>query len=372
MVSAIKPLREMRTEDPIKETWSMLSYFESKHNCLQYLEEKFGKIEVDGVTDQDRLEAEQERLGTANDFAFTVSAAREYYEAADKVTILTRPLLVFYGMVSLSKVLFTATHNRRSPSTKHGLQKEKQPIGSLAELSVRITKDGTFPQFHGCYCRDTLSNAKLSLKELLSLIPEVKVPFETIYNEKSRALRVLRTDIGISLVDSELDKYEDLENRMGQVPDIHARYMDQYQRFSNSIVLWCKDREARDPVNRAVSGEEYLILPLKKNTRIIDLPEMSSHFLIMFLLGMLSRYEPKEWGRVIKGEESGEIYLIQKFLEVTKRKFPNLVLNELRNRDFVFISPSSETLGKLDESQLDKIYEYINRKMAEDLRGRLP
>jgi hypothetical protein len=370
MVLTIKPLREIRTDDPIKETWSMLSYFESKHNCLQYLEERFGKVNVDSLSEQERLEAEKVRLETADHFAFTASAAREYYEAADRVTILTRPLLIFYGMASLSKVLFIAAHGKKSPSTKHGLQKCKGWNGSFSELSVQIGKDGTFPQFHGCFCKESLSDQKLSMKELLSLIPEVKVAFEKVYHEKSQALGISRIDVGISIMDSELDKYTDLENCIDQVPGINDRYADR-QMLSDRVILWCKDHKAKDPTVRSISGEEYLVLPLRKNMQIVDVPEMSSHFLIMFLLGMLSRYDPKEWGRVIKAEESGEIYVVQKFLEVTKRKFPNLILNELQNRDFVFISPTSEDSKKLDVDQLDKIYEYVSRKMAEEFRRRL-
>lgn len=358
MHSQTKPLRIIHTEDPVKEVWSMLGYFESEHNSKQYLEKKFG-------TSVEKLNE------TAKNVALTMRAAREYYEAAESITILTHPVLLFYGMTALSKVLFTATYPKKSPSRGHGLQEVKGWTGVFSEFSVRVRNDGAFPQFHSCFDKETLRNTEFSMKELLSLIPEVKVGFETVYDEKSRALKILRVRLGINIVDSELQKYTDLENLISQIPKIHERYGKEYQRFADRIILWCMKREAEDPVVRAVSGEEYLVLPLKKDTRIIALPQMSAHFLIMYLLGMLSRYYLKEWGELIKGEESGEIYTVQKFLEVTKRKFPNLILNELQDHDFLFIGPrvETETGKRLDRDQLEEIYNYINRRLTSNVEG---
>ena len=357
MSSQTKPLRVIRTEDPVKEIWSMLSYFESEHNTKQYLEKKFGP-------------STEKLIDTAQSLAFTMRAAREYYKAAESVTILTHPLLLFYGMTALSKVLFMATHVKKSPSRSHGLQEVEGWTGVFSGFSVKILKDGTFPQFHGCFDKETLENTEFSVKELFSLIPEVKVGFEDVYCEKSRALKTFRVRHGVCIVD-ELQKYVDVENLISQIPKIHERYRTRYQRFKGRMILWLKNSKAEDPAVRAVSGQEYLVLPLEKHTTYIAVPEMSAHFLIMYLLGMLSRYQPKEWGEIIKGEKSGEIYIVQKFLETTKRKFPNLILNELQDRDFVFISPKVETEKRLDRDQLDEISEYVSRKIAEDIRRRI-
>jgi len=358
MNPGIKALRIIRTDNPVGEIWSMLSYFESEYNAKKYLKEKSGSS-IENLTE------------AANDLAFTMRAAKEYYEAAESVTILTHPLLLFYGMTALSKALFIATHMKRSPSRSHGLQEVAGWSGAFSEFSVKIHKDGTFPQFHGCFDKETLEDAEFSLKELFSLIPEVKVCFETVYDEKSRALRIMRVRYGINIVDSELQRYVDLDSLINQIPKIHERYSKEYQKFEDRIHLWCVNHEAEDCTIRAISGEEYLVLPLKKHTKNITLPEMSNHYLTAYLLGMLSRYHLKEWGEIIKGEESGEIYMIQKFLEITKRKFPNLILNEFRDRDFVFISPKVgiKTEKGLNDEQLEDIYDYVNRRIARDLRG---
>ena len=138
-----KPIREIQTEHPINEIWSIISFFESKYNCQKYLENKFSP-EFPNIVD------------TSGSLSHTISTAQEFYNAADGVSVLTRPLLIFYGMIDLAKTLFITTHGKKSPSRGHGLHMENNWNGKISELTVKVRKDGTFPQFHGCYCKINL------------------------------------------------------------------------------------------------------------------------------------------------------------------------------------------------------------------------
>ncbi len=315
-------LRIVHSENPFIEMWSRLSYFDTEYNARQFLKKQF-------TLPDDTL------IETAKSFAFTMKTAREYFESADRVSLLTQPLLLFYGMTALSKVLFTATHGIESPSKGHGLEPPKPT--NFEELSTKVKKDGTFPQFHCCYSKEKLFRRKFMMKELLSLVPEIKVEYETVYDEKSRVLKILRTQNRIYLVDSEIEKYTNLARDLkGFFPEItHVG--------ETEIGICLLSYATEIPSIRAVSGEKYFVLPLRRHNQNLILPEMSVHFLIMYLLGMISRYRPKEWGETIQGEKTGEIYIIQKFLETVTRKFPNLILNKLLNRNFVFVSPQLES-----------------------------
>jgi hypothetical protein len=339
----------IRSENPIKEMWSRLSYFETKLNAREFLKKKFT------LSDNDLID-------TARSLAFTMRTAKEYYMSADHVSLLTQPLLTFYGMTALSKVLFMATHGKKSPSTSHGLEQPKPT--NFTDTSTRVNKDGTFPQFHGCYSKEGLFRRKFTLKELLSLVPEIKAEYETIYKEKSRALKVSRRQRLLSLVDSEIDRYRNLTKDLTKFfPEITT-----VQKYKKTVTIW---NSSSIPTIRAISGEEYFVLPLRRDNKNLILPEMSVHFLIMYLLGMISRYHLTEWGETAEGEKSGEIYIIEKFLEITTRKFPNLILNKLWNQDFVFVSPQLEGEKQLDHNELERIYEYISEKMSEGMRGDL-
>jgi hypothetical protein len=361
----------VHSENPVNEMWSRLGYFENEYNAKEFLKKKSEEL------------AEDELVDTARTLAFTMQAAREYYESAARVSLLTKPLLVFYGMVALSKVLFTATYSRKSRSDKHGLEtpnqedfveelekghgletpKQKDFEKDFANLSTKVLKEGTFPQFHSCYSKDKLLNMSFALKELLSTICEIKVEYETVYMEKSQAIKIQKGRYGLYLVDTELEKYMDLAKRLADCFSITS-----VQHTGSGLLIWNPENL---PTTRALSGEEYLTLPLRKHDKNLSLPEMSAHYLIMYLLGMASRYYPKEWGEIIEGKTSGQIHIIRKFLETTTRKFPNLILNKLWSRDFIFVSPQLEREKRLDEDELERIYEYVSRKMAEGLRDLL-
>jgi len=269
-------LRIVRSENPIREMWSRLSYFETKLNAREFLK-KFN-------LSNDKL------IDTARSLAFTMRTAGEYYQSADRVSLLTQPLLIFYGMTALSKVLFISTYGKKSPSKAHGLEQPKPE--AFASISTKVKKDGTFPQFNSCYSKQKLFRRKFAMKELLSLVPEVKVEYESVYNEKSRALKILRSRHGVSVVDTEIEEYGNLAMDLRRFfPEIR-----QTQQFKKGVSIFQRDI----PTIRAVSGEEFLVLPLRRHDKNLFLPEMSVHFLIMYLLGMISRYHLKEWGKLLK------------------------------------------------------------------------
>lgn len=272
-------------------------------------------------------------------------------------------------MTGLAKVLFIACHNKKSPSNAHGLLKADKWSGKFEELTVEIKKDGTFPQFHGCLSKENLTGLSFSIKDLFSVIPEVKVEFETVFGEKSRTLKTEKAEHGVKVIDTELDKYTDLEKKIFLIPGFSELFLAP-QQFKNKWFFWSKTGDSKNVFTRTLSGELYLTLPIETKGHFIVLPEMSAHFLIMFLLGMLSRYQPEEWGKTIKGEESNEIYLIRKFLDVTIRKFPNLVLNQLHSREFLFLGTVADTKIRLTNKHMDEIAEHTSRYIAEQVRRR--
>ena len=268
-----RPLRIIQTENPEKEIWTMLSYFESEHNAREYLAEKLQK-------ECSQLEINE----LAKNLSVDMQAAKEYYKAAQNVSPLTRPLLIYYGMVNLAKVLHIANKGESPEGKKHGLETVKPWNLILAELSVKIKQYGIFPEFYHCYSNEDIHGASFSLKQLLSQIPELKVAYETVYKEKSLALKVVEIRYGISIVDSELKKYEKLEESIRKIPEVALRFHKDIQMFENNAVLFLVNRETRNPLIRALSGEEFLVLPVSHiDGTCVVLPELSTHFLIMFM-----------------------------------------------------------------------------------------
>jgi hypothetical protein len=346
------------SETPEKEIWSRLGYFENEHNAKDFLLQKNKSLTEEQLTD------------IAQRLSFSMQSAKEYYQSSNSVTLLTKPLLIFYGMVALSKALFIANYLKKSPSTGHGLESPKDNFeAEFSNISTMVKKDGTFPQFHCCYSKQTLCGIKFTLKELLSIAPDVKTEYEAVFKKKSNSIDMKKDRYGYHLIDSDgLEKYDSIIQKLLR---LNVSGVDSYKNTQPQNIgkgIWIYNLPDNLPIIRCLSGKECLQLSLRNDCDLY-IPEMSVHYLIMYLLGMASRYYPKEWGEITEGKKSGNIYVIKKFLEITERKFPNLILNSLRNREFLFVTPKLEELQGLSDNELDRVWKYVEEKENQKWRS---
>lgn len=56
--------------------------------------------------------------------------------------------------------------------------------------------------------------------------------------------------------------------------------------------------------------------------QFLRLPEMTIHYLILYNVGMIARYETEWWYELLTQHISDDYVLIQQFLLVTEKKFP--------------------------------------------------
>ena len=68
-------------------------------------------------------------------------------------------------------------------------------------------------------------------------------------------------------------------------------------------------------------------------------PIVTDYF-AMYILSMCVRYKQDFWGKIISGEKDGVIGLVEQYLSISKRRFPNVILNNLFGWDFSYGAPS--------------------------------
>ena len=275
------------TSQPLSEMWSKIESFRSPYRCECFLKERI-KNNFSGldykrlfeIKNSSGLDLDSPRIITSRDIkkkavelSYDVKQAKEYYEAARNTTELTLPVLLYYGMISLGKMLVDSTFEFTTKKKHHGL-------GTESIRKVSVMHQGFFTRFHDAYNPEPaiyVHKLTFSMQELFSMIPDVRREYKIVYKEESR-----------------INPHIDEETQMN------------------------------DP------------FVLKKDGLNLVFPALTSHFLLMFLLSRLARYRPIEWGKMIEGERSDEIYLIRKFLKVSARRFPNLVINELFGKTFIY------------------------------------
>ena len=136
---------DLLTDDPESEIWFRLSEDESEYSVRKKMIRHYDKEGVD--YDVSKLDE------TVSYFVYSLKQGKEYFTASKGVSILTRPLLLFYGMVCLAK-LPIILKNPRYPTQigkkrglrMHGLTYLENGNDELIVENdiVKIKDEGTF------------------------------------------------------------------------------------------------------------------------------------------------------------------------------------------------------------------------------------
>ncbi|HEY5175873.1 MAG TPA: hypothetical protein VII95_09960 [Terriglobales bacterium] len=93
-------------------------------------------------------------------------------------------------------------------------------------------------------------------------------------------------------------------------------------------------------VYRPVVGGKYMVCALPyqlngaANTRYVSPPV--ADYIAMYILSDSVRYQQELWGTVVQGEETGVMGLVEILIAVSKRRFPNLILNSMYGESFEY------------------------------------
>ena len=358
------------TEDPNKELWNQFKQFENFEVCLNYLK-KCKKF--------DNSEKFKFR---ANLIKYYITQAKEYYFSARDASVLTKPTLLYYGASCLVKALIITKRCYQDDSTGHGIEVHKSNTNDLMDFRIKPVK-GTFLQlYHVLENKNTnlIKSLDFNLEDLLSFIPELKDDFENIFNKKSLTIKVDRIkDEDGEYLFYEGDYFTDLSinDFFNNIPNFDKCYV--YPSFfSNGFSCFKKPMADEDIVLRNIMGEKFLVSSLSSGENSIYLSQISVHFLILYLLSMLSRYYVNLWLGENSSDESRYFYIIEKFLDISERKFPNLVLNEILNKEIIFsieyYKPSGfdfdEIKGMVEEIVNEAIEENNSRDEKDEIKRR--
>ena len=315
----------------------------------------------------------------ARHISFCLKQAKEYYQSAKLCSILTKPVILYYGMLNLAKSLIflkDPTIVIETHLKKHGLGREKKKSKSLFSLSCKIGKkqcsvftkllkvaksdgvnipiviDGN-PARRDIkidYSNQTNNVGKsYQVSELLILLPEL---FDLIFEATKLLPRT------VPLLEFGFNQQIDKQNNKtlisnGSLIFKHNRYpkiKTLVKSFEKKSALkdWSFIEDKWDIMSyrlpqkvksitfpnmrETIFRENYaLLLPSKKS----ELSEIVVHFMLIFIFGDVARYNPYIWSRLMESKIQ-ESRVIEAFLDLTAIKFPLLILRELKNELIYF------------------------------------
>lgn len=345
------------SENPYADMWNHLLFLAKKNNVERLLS---GEIESGRTQKYHEKEVLEKK---AIQVSFGISQSFEYFRAADTVGVATSPLLYFYGALSLAKSLVVANEKEAyfEGLKYHGLT--GRPIDSVLETysadpklwkmedEYAILRKGVSKCFTEVVCGFHLpDNSVVLFKDLLAVCPEIAQMFEIYYGEPSRTLylyqfkQISEKPYKIEICPCEVDEKRILERipSFGRDFDLSPAILHSQARIFSSRNL------SKFPDDFGLFyppvGGQYVVGGLDhrvgSSRQIRYVSPLISDYISLYLLSMCVRYKQDFWRAIIQGDRSGVLGLIELYLSVIKRRFPNLILNLLFGYEFSYGTPA--------------------------------
>ena len=338
----------IRTDNPEEEIWRYLRLFTHEPYLESFIKEEKAKAQVVSCLKQ----------------------AEEIFALSKSASMLTKPILYYYGMQRLAKSLIFLKNPeiQQNILRNHGLtgggispniedfldSKIHVSSGIFKEFSKLTTKNRillkkTVYDEHDihhdewwvddCEIADFLSSSEFKVIDLFLLIPEIVCLFDYL-GFKNDLLIPFHSSIR-QRPDRKFDnllyiaKKFDMETLKKKFPEL-----DEYKTVNEDSQGFTMTSELKDhamlpkKIVQAETGELFLINSNSCNNAITDL---NIHYLLMFLLSHIARYKAPLLKEILEGAKKSEnVALIEKFIETSRTKFPKLILNEISGRYFAF------------------------------------
>lgn len=359
----ISGLDSVRTLDQNQKIWEYLKRYQSK----QFVQKKLKKE----ITQNKQL-----LVTKSQQIASLMIQSEKYYDAAKNAPMEIRPLILYYGMVGLSKCLILTGDNQftlsaLSPNNRnhghHGLTVSTRDSFDISirdghNLANEFCYVHTTPQMTGlynllrqCYSNTAIPNGfRITVEDTLSLIPEIYKEYQAYFNQKPRSWKC---ESGITKLSGVLDNIQLIEfdswyhitqkirhNEsyahciLRCFPELRTNY-DAQPNTDNRFTLKNNATNIDDYiyVSKLLTREQFAL----KKFNSFRFSDIDIHFLLMFILSNLVRYRQDKWSRLIRRLDNDQIFLVESFVEISRIKFPYLILRELDNTDYTFLGQLS-------------------------------
>lgn len=292
---------------------------------------------------------------------YYIKQARAIFLKSRDIDLWLDPLCLYYGMMSLMKALVLTVdidYPRQTSILRHGLSTRKRKKSQYQFLfdEMKIQKNGLLPHITRLFNHPIPAGTTFTPEELLGMIPEL----QESYQEVTGKTTLFPIQIHSTPADSEplgmLFSLEPLVLDRLHLP--FARFVEHLNQANshsffqaepsiqhqNQLFLRWQHPQADHVLNweygfqhpyfyENSKGDYFLWLG--NNHLTYPIPEWWAHYLLLFLMSMLCRYDIPLWGEILFTAK--ESVLIEPLLRIVKRKFPHLLLHLLEEEKVILL-----------------------------------
>jgi YaaC-like protein len=305
--------------------WDNFLYISSADTSLNFLLTVYEKSKI--------KDAQTKSYENCYSLIYYIEQGMSFFTQAEKSPINIKPILLFYGYVFLLKAcLLTVDPNYPESSTvlAHGVSTRKRKKQNYQYLrdEVRIQKNGLFPHLSDkMFHMKHLEGEKMPIEYLLQDIPELAEFFKK-WSKRNLAIPLKKeNDSSILITDDILDHYKMTAERFIQYLSSKSKLKLSTKQTSSG--LWQIQLPSTKsfleilPFRFNIIDKNYYLL--KNSKDLAFYPELSIHYLILYHLSMIARYEIDWWAEMIHHKPSVEYPLIVQYLNLVQTKIPFLV-----------------------------------------------
>ncbi|RDW15260.1 hypothetical protein CWR48_19735 [Oceanobacillus arenosus] len=306
---------------------SFYTYLQSQQTAQKYLLQSYKKIGI--------IDAEAKSYENCNPFIYYLDHGNQFFESGKKVDLFARPILYFYGMTHLLKACLLTKRPNYPESTSHlahgvTTRKRKKRNYSFMEDEVKVQHHGLLPYFaEHLFAMKKLPFEKIKMGELLALIPEMTPLFAYGKHKKMVGVGSCNSPYLQFPMDL-LDTYHLTLNAFVQRIQSHLPLIKQITHDRTTIQI-----ELTELLKQVEMGpfflhmyDETIYFPIHRES-FYPISEITIHYLLLYNLSMLSRYETEWWGELLQLKPDLDYPFITHFLQTTAEKIPTMLEHEL-------------------------------------------
>ncbi|MBD1383492.1 YaaC family protein [Metabacillus arenae] len=298
--------------------WNQLESFHSAETIQRLLEKKY------------KTDPQKKAYKNGYTFIYYLKHAESFYHQADHAPLSIQPIMYFYGMTQLLKACIL-TEDADYPNTSavlaHGVttRKRKKQNYEFLKDEVKIQRNGLFAHtalkmFHMKH----LENDKYTMGQLLKKIPEMEETF-LIHRQEKIHYEVKLKDNMVKIPGELTDLYHMTASRLKEYLITQDPYLQPANHDDTSVFLDGNSQSLKRPYLSSLfmynTTNNSFALPTAR-TDIILLPETLVHYLLMYNLSMISRYETEWWYDLLLSHSNDDFIFISRFLKISSYKIP--------------------------------------------------
>jgi hypothetical protein len=313
-----------------QQVWQSFSAYHSASTIQSLLLRCYKKLNFE--------DADKKSYDNCYPFIYYLEHGQNYYQLAASAPLSIKPVLLFYGMVQLLKACLLTVDPQYPESTSvlaHGVstRKRKKQSYEFSNDEVKIQKNGLFTHFsEKMFHVKHLDGEKYSMNQLLKRIPELSNLF-VLHNQSEHFCKIEKQKEGLfSFPDNLLDHYHMTSRRfldlLNETLPFELETIEQTENIKGSLFFKIMDNKKLNPIKSSPLYyhlyEDSYYFPTNRDD-LVKFPEIMVHYLLLYNLSMISRYETEWWSELLHSYSSNDYPFINQFLTVSADKVPYLL-----------------------------------------------